>query len=102
MDELLAQVATDSAPTTAAATGINDINIEAATATAAPVTTGIANDTVDIEDYYAPPQSSPRVSRVLGREQPGATWRLNKTESAFTSQTRIPKPGSGDGSAALG
>lgn len=102
MDELLAQVATNNAPTTAAATGINNNNKEAAIATATPTATEIANDTVDIEEYYAPPQSSPPVPRVLGREQPGATWQLYKPENAFTSQTRIPKLGSGDGGAALG
>lgn len=96
VDELLAKVAaTENAPATAAAV-----------APAAAVGDSTRQTpTGDIEDYYAPSQSSPRVPRVLGREKPGATYQLFKTAAAALS----PRPvvgGSGqrpgDAGAALG
>lgn len=95
VDELLAKVATE--------------NVPATTAAVAPATTvrdsTRQTPTGDIEDYYAPSQSSPRVPRVLGREKPGATYQLFKTAAAALS----PRPvvgGSGqrpgDAGAALG
>lgn len=98
VDELLAKVATENAPSTTNA----DTGPTAAVATAVVIDTR-QTQIGDIEDHYASSQSSPRVPRVLGREKSGATYQFRKMAATLSpGPVGVSDQGPDDAGTALG